>query len=317
MDRRHFILKMVDRDGLGLEIGPCHSPITPKREGFKVEIIDHLSREQLVERYEGHGVNLDKIEDVDYVWSGQEGYAELTNKRDHYDWIVSSHNIEHTPDLIRFLNDCSEVLKDDGILSLVIPDKRFSFDHFRSLTSIGDVVDAQLRGDTIHSPGKVLDYCMNVVSRNGQIGWSKRGQGEYKLIHKLSTAQERMARVIEEGHYFDIHNWCFTPSSFRLLINDLNELGYISMQELDYTPTYGCEFYITLGNVKPGAVKLFSREERLAMMQEVDKELEEADGFQVNNNADNQSPTIQQQMPSLLVRVKNRLKRMLKAQLGN
>ena len=39
--------------------------------------------------------------------------------------------IEHTPDLIAFLADCDAVLKDTGVLSLVIPDKRYSFDRFR------------------------------------------------------------------------------------------------------------------------------------------------------------------------------------------
>jgi len=45
----------------------------------------------------------------------------------------------------------------------------------------------------------------------------------------------------------DLHSWCFTPNSFRLIINDLNLLGLISFKEIDFFPTEGCEFFVTLG----------------------------------------------------------------------
>ena len=95
MDRNTRILQYINKSGRGLEIGPSHNPIAAKRDGFDVDIIDHLSRAQLVDKYTGHGVDTDSIEEVDYIWQG-ERFAELTGKRDHYDWIISSHSIEHT-----------------------------------------------------------------------------------------------------------------------------------------------------------------------------------------------------------------------------
>lgn len=48
MDRTAIILRDIDRNGLGLEIGPSHNPIAPRRSGFRVRTVDHLDREGLV-----------------------------------------------------------------------------------------------------------------------------------------------------------------------------------------------------------------------------------------------------------------------------
>src|SRR6185437_1662157 len=101
-------------------------PTAAKKDGYQVYVVDHLNREQLIEKYQHDPVATENIEEVDFVWRGQP-YAELTGRTKFYDWIIASHVIEHTPDLIGFLNDCDSILKDDGILSLAVPDKRFCF----------------------------------------------------------------------------------------------------------------------------------------------------------------------------------------------
>ena len=109
MNRKAKVLQHLDKNGIGIEIGPGLKPIAPKRAGFKVEIIDYLSREQLIAKYKDEHTNLEEIEEVDYVWHG-ESYAELTGKTKFYDWIIASHVIEHTADLIDFLNNCGGLL---------------------------------------------------------------------------------------------------------------------------------------------------------------------------------------------------------------
>ena len=94
--RKERVLSGIDRSGFGIEIGPSHDPLAPKGEGFKVHVVDHASREELLEKYRGHPIPLDRIEEVDFVWHG-ESYLELTGKPKFYDWIIASHLIEHTP----------------------------------------------------------------------------------------------------------------------------------------------------------------------------------------------------------------------------
>ena len=99
ISREEKVFHLLDKKGLGLEIGPSLNPIAPKKKGFNVHILDHASSEELRHRYQGHGVNLDNIEEVDFVWNGETFY-ELIGKSNCYDWIIASHVIEYVPDLI-------------------------------------------------------------------------------------------------------------------------------------------------------------------------------------------------------------------------
>ncbi len=270
MHRRQKILHRLKRDGYGLEIGPSHRPIAPKKEGYKVHIIDHASQKDLVEKYTPHKVNIDNIEEVDFVWSGQP-YDVLTGKRKFYDWIIAAHVIEHTPDLIGFLKECDSVLKDDGVLSLAVPDKRYCFDHFRPTTGLAKIIDNHVQNQSIHTPGEAAEFYLSVVSKGARIAWNKEIAGDYKLLHSPELAREKMNAILSGGEYIDLHSWCFTPSSFRLVIHDLYTLGFTSFKEVVFFPTTGCEFFITLGREGRGLSRT-----RLDMLKMVELELREA-----------------------------------------
>ena len=269
MERKEKILYHVELDGQGLEIGPSHSPIVPKKAGYKVDTIDHMTREQLVEKYTSEDVKLENIEEVDFVWSGQP-YAKLTGKTAYYDWIIASHIIEHSTDFIGFLNDCDSIMKDIGVISLVVPDKRFCFDHFRPHTGIAEIIDAHNKESTIHSPGTVAEFFLNIVYRDGQNGWDYLKEGEYEFVHQLDEARAEISKAAGEDEYLDVHAWCFTPHSFRLIIHDLNALGLISLQEVSFFPTAGHEFYVTLGRKGTGTGL-----SRMEMLKKVEDELQE------------------------------------------
>lgn len=247
LKRKAKILAALKRDGCGLEIGPSYNPVAPKREGFNVETIDHLSQQQLREKYRGEDVDTDAIEPVDYVWSG-ETYRQLVGPEKHYDWVIASHVIEHVPDLVRFINACAEVLKPDGILSLVVPDARYCFDQFRPITGLASVVDTHLAGVTKHSAGSVLECVLNASSKNGKHAWSEDHRGNSRFLNPEEVAHDLFRNVQTQAHtdYIDIHRWCFTPSSFRLILSDLKSLGLIDMVEVSFFDTKGCEFFVAL-----------------------------------------------------------------------
>ena len=248
--RRGRILAPVDVGGVGLEIGPSHSPVAPKREGYRVDVMDHLDRDGLVEKYREHGVDLDAIEHVDFVWKG-ERYADLIGRSEHYDWIIASHVIEHVPDFVGFLNDCSGLLRDDGVLSLAVPDKRYCFDRLRPLTSIAQVIDAHVEKRRNHSAGRVAEYFLNVARLGEAISWdaatpSGRSAPGLAFMHGVADARMGFRTIIEQDAYLDIHAWCFTPSSFRLVVEDLFQLGLTPLRESSFHPTEGNEFFISL-----------------------------------------------------------------------
>lgn len=267
MDRKEKTLKHIRKNGIGIEIGPSHNPIAPKKDGFNVQIIDVKNRDDLVKGYKGHNVNTDNIEEVDFIWDGQ-SFSELTGQHKHYDWIIASHVIEHTPDLIGFLNNCEAILKDDGVISLAIPDKRYCFDHYRPITGISKILDSHFQKNKTHTPGALIEYHMNVVLRKGAIAWDSNTTGEYKTIHPLEGSYQRMNQALNEKKYIDTHAWCFVPHSLRLLIHDLSHLKQIHLQEIDFYPTEGCEFHMTLGKQGKG-----SGLSRLKMLEAIEDEI--------------------------------------------
>jgi hypothetical protein len=120
------------------------------------------------------------------------------------------HVLEHTTDLIGFLNDCDSLLKKDGVLSLAVPDKRYCFDRFRPLTGIGRVIDAARSPQKIHPAGTVAEYFRTVVSRGGRIAWDTSDKGEFEFVHSFEQAKQAIRNVSERGYYLDVHEWCFT-----------------------------------------------------------------------------------------------------------
>lgn len=282
MTRAEIILRHINKNGQGIEIGPSYNPIAPKKAGFNVSIIDHVSREELVAKYTGHNVNVDNIEEVDFVWQGEK-YSELTGKNKYYDWIVASHVIEHTPDLVGFLNNCDAILKDDGVISLAVPDKRYCFDRLRPITGLAKIIDSHYQNATIHSPGTIAEYYLNIVSKAGNITWNINTPGEYQFLSTQGDAIAKMKEVVKENTYIDAHNWCFVPHSFRLIIHDLFNFGLIPFQEVDFIPTGAFEFFITLSRRGKGINK--SRVEMLQIIESEVKEESKNTAARVNSNA--------------------------------
>jgi len=84
MTREEIILSHIKRHGLGLEIGLGRAPIAPKKQGFRVHVLDHCDRKALIKKYRPHGTNVDNIEEVDFVWDGR-SYTEFVSRRHVYD----------------------------------------------------------------------------------------------------------------------------------------------------------------------------------------------------------------------------------------
>lgn len=242
-DRDSILLRGIDRHALGLEIGPSHRPVAAKRDGFNVRILDHLDSHGLRSKYADHGVDIAAIEEVDYVWRGEALEDLVAGER--FAWIIASHVIEHVPDFIGFLGSCERILAPGGVLSLAVPDKRYCFDCERENSSLARIIDVGLAKPTNHSPGTAAEYFLKVRRKGGHISWHEGHQGALEPVHGLQDALEAMA-MVQQGHYYDLHEWVFTSDSFRQIIRDLGDLRLIGLRERFFSPTQGCEFFVTL-----------------------------------------------------------------------
>lgn len=250
MDRLSLALAHIDPAGRGLEIGPSYNPWMPKSAWPRVETIDHAPRGELVEKFTAFGLTrdlLDRIDEVDHIWTGG-SLIDAIGPAEPYDFVLAAHVIEHSVDLIAFLQDCQQLLRPGGVLALVVPDKRFCFDLYQPLTSLGTVIDAHLRPTAFHPPGALVDHQAYACAIDGtQIAWSgPGGRGLALQFSNLDGVPEVIAQGDAQDAYVDVHRWRFTPSWFLLLLQDLRTLGYTDLVEMAPSHREGYEFFIAL-----------------------------------------------------------------------
>jgi SAM-dependent methyltransferase len=245
--REDVLLARLRRDSaLLLEIGPSTSPIAAKRDGWNTKVVDHADRNGLIEKYAGHAnVDVSRIEDVDYVWTGgpisDVVPSELHGK---FDGFIASHVIEHVTDIIGFFTSAAKLLKQDGVVILAVPDKRYIFDAFQPVTTTGDVLRAE--GLSRHPPASAFQHYGYAVSSGGSITWGQSPTQPLNFIHSFDEATEALKIYANDDQYHDLHAWHFTPAAFELIILELNRLGKIDLRFDRGTDANGCEFYVWL-----------------------------------------------------------------------
>lgn len=247
MDRREIIHRMVDTTGLGLEIGPSHAPVFPKSAGYRVETLDYTDADGLRAKYrDDPTVDLSRIEPVDYVSDGR-APADVIPHRDRYDYIFSSHVIEHVTDFVGYLQGCEALLKPGGVAVLAVPDKRYTFDALQPVSTTGRVLEAHARGHTRHTPAAIYDFFSNFALLDGREVWTRSDRGEVALSPHAVSAKPVFDDALTPGHrYHDVHGWVFTPNSFRLILSDLRALGLTSLGETELVEMHVLEFLVSL-----------------------------------------------------------------------
>jgi 2-polyprenyl-3-methyl-5-hydroxy-6-metoxy-1,4-benzoquinol methylase len=247
-DFRQYIRQSVGRKARALEIGPSVNPVLAKADGYNVATLDHASADELVAKYDGHDVDLRKIEPVDFVWQGEPLVQAVGHAR--YDAIVACHVIEHAPDFVGFLRDCADILADDGTIYLIVPDKRYCFDFFQPLSDVAKVLGDHHAGRTRHSIEAFYRSAANVLKQDA-IAWGQDRIVELRFAHGDPDHMWQAAkRDAGATGYIDRHENYFTPMSFTMLIDELRYLRLIDLEPRVLTRARGCEFLATLQRAK-------------------------------------------------------------------
>jgi predicted SAM-dependent methyltransferase len=258
---------MFDTSGYGLEVGPSYNPLLPKSEGFNVKSLDHADQAALVAKYKVIDHPVWNIEPVDYVSDGRP-MSEIIGQTAVFDFIVASHVIEHTTDMIGFIQDCERLLKPDGVLVLAIPDKRFCFDYFKPITSLGQIVQAHIEKRARHAPATFFDHHFYHSERGGKVVWMQYDNSNVGVVNNdVRHAKYVMDLHASNPRYVDAHNWIFTPSSFRLIMKAMTDMEYVKLSEERFTGTDNHEFYVTFRKSARGCPLSFQELLRLQMIE--------------------------------------------------
>jgi len=247
----------------GLEIGPLTNPKVRKEEG-PVLYLDHASTDDLREKYSANqqlSSSIDAIVDVDIVQGPGQTLVEATRATAPFDYIVVAHVLEHIPDFVGWLAELEEVLAPDGIVSLVLPDMRYTFDLNRRLTDVADVIDAYLSHLTQPNYRQMYDWFAHTVTIDGMVDAEGIWAGTIDYSHSVRTdvpnpavaAYEECARQAAHRTYLDIHCHAFTPLSFLDIFATLVELDLVNYEIGAFTDTRpnAFEFHVSLRTLTP------------------------------------------------------------------
>jgi predicted SAM-dependent methyltransferase len=120
--------------GEGIEVGALSNPL-PVPPGARVKYVDRMSVADLRRQYpELESYDLVPVDIID------DGERLATIPDGSQDFVIANHFIEHCQNPIMTLGNLFRVLKNNGVLYLGVPDKRFTFDRDREVTTLEHIL---------------------------------------------------------------------------------------------------------------------------------------------------------------------------------
>ena len=146
-----------------LEIGAYRTPTVDRSEA-NVKFLDYYGTEELKSMTAEEGGDPESVVHVDYVCRSDE-YTEVVHEE--FDVLIANHVLEHVDFMIRWLQMGRALIRDGGLLFLVLPDKKKSFDKFRPDTPLSHLLFEFLEPDddasAIHTLETELYYDRSFV----------------------------------------------------------------------------------------------------------------------------------------------------------
>lgn len=224
-----------------LEIGPAQWPgfTGPNVKYFDVQDSAGL-RQRAIDQNEDPKDTPERIHYVSPV-------GDLSIVQETFDFVYSSHCIEHQPDLIKHLIDVDRILVRDGLYFVICPDRRYCFDRHIPETTLGEMIEAHMVGRQTHRVADVVDG-MSKSSHNDPIRhWAGDSPPVPISVPLVKQALDKIEKA--RGAYIDSHVWRLTPATFRETLETLYELGMTPLRPLrvyDTTRDQN-EFFAVLG----------------------------------------------------------------------
>jgi SAM-dependent methyltransferase len=260
------VLNAVSREAVILEIGGGYNPVFTKDRYPNVYHLDHCDTAALQAKYRNDPLvaNLvHRIQPVNFVANGLP--IEKVVPHDlRFDFVFSSHALEHQVDLIGHFDSLQAVLKLDGQALMVIPDYRRCFDALRFPTLSSDAIAVYRRGRAVHSGRQIMDSMSRRVDLNP--GRKLRAPDLSVARFNSSLRQSYRAMLASEqtdAPYEDVHAWVFSPESFELLLLELFMLELTEMRVTFISRPYGPQFFVRLERGLPFAAATASDVEKL------------------------------------------------------
>lgn len=235
--RQRFVQRIP---GEALEIGPFDKPVIA---GPDVAYFDVLDTDALRSRAAEIGFGAGRVPRIDYV--SPVGDLAVVDRQ--FSAVLSSHAVEHQPDLIAHLRGVARILSPGGRYFLIIPDRRYSFDHYLPETDLADVERAHGEKRRVHTRAAVLAHRLGTTHNNALRHWIGI-HGRPAPTDKVREDAEAEAVQADRGEYVDVHAWTFSPASFRRIVSApaVREIAGLEPEVVHDTAFADLEFFAVL-----------------------------------------------------------------------
>lgn len=194
--RKFFRRKTVNKwlGGTGIEIGAHNLPI----EGISPIYVDRFAE------FAGVKCLADVISDA----------GALPFREESLDYIASSHVFEHLANPILVLREWYRHLKAGGVLYMIVPDRRFTFDHPRQRTSLSHLI-ADFENNTTSCDATHIDEFINNVDLSRFApDLAVEDFEKFRQEHKMRYHNE-----VNGGRDINIHYHVFEKEDVMELVN--------------------------------------------------------------------------------------------------
>lgn len=221
--RVHFI-ELTQSAASILEIGPFGRPCV---RGANVRYFDVLDQAALKARAAALNQSVKDVPSIDYV----EASGDLSVVGDSFAAVVSSHCVEHQPDLVYHLQQVERILEPGGCYFLLVPNKLYCFDHFIAESTLAEILAAHRNRARVHRLESVIEHRALTTHNDPARHW----KGDHADPTYWDSIPSRTQVALAEfdaanGAYIDVHAWQFAPASFRRTIQQLNGLELTRLQ---------------------------------------------------------------------------------------
>ncbi|SFT16267.1 hypothetical protein SAMN04488040_3513 [Sulfitobacter marinus] len=224
---RENLVQTLGKKGLCLEIGAYFRPIITGENARYFDVFDAQELRERAKRDPDPNVTEHSVPDIHYT----DPDGDISIIKETFTDVVTSHCIEHQPDLIAHLEKIYDLLEDGGRYVAIVPDKRYCFDHFSPVTSLGNVLEASFEQRERHSLSSIVNLYGTSTHNDPTRHW--RGDHFDEGYHATITQRAQHALTLygpSNGSYVDCHAWCFTPDSFAQICSTLYQMKKIRLR---------------------------------------------------------------------------------------
>lgn len=183
--------------GTGVEIGALHRSMPLDAQ---VIYLDHYKTEELRQAYAGDP-RVSSIRQVQIAWKNGT-YPFFDDNA--FDFVINSHVLEHVANPGKQIEEWLRIVRPDGILYMIVPDKNYCFDRRRKTTPVEHLLTEYADNITEVSIDHYEDYIVNT-------------NGEDSI--KRDTSETAIRRAWEDQDSIHVHT--FEPNSLKMLFDEL------------------------------------------------------------------------------------------------